>query len=616
MKEFPKSAGLLLRRDVAALMILAVGSSLAGPFLYALQVSPGAEPGLKQRTPSPMSLPCREAQSASPQKTAADYTALGRAFVQQKRFDCATAAFEAALALDPKSWQSRYAFALARMQEKDFARAAENLKIAAEQEPERAELRGALGVCLRELGRLDDAAEEFKSALAIDPALASTALNLAGVLDEQKRYTAEAYYLEKGLSNPGSADRVNDLQLALAAAYAHAENYGAAIPLFQKLLASSPLSARLHFELANTYAQNQQFQEAAAEYKEAVRLDLANTVALLSLGKSFVMLKQYQAALPYLRDYTLREPNQPDGFALLGQTQKDVGRLPDAEQSLKRALTLDPGSYQAAYNLGVVLERSGRRDEAVQEFRRAEQLNPQAAEVAYELGLALGKDNQPDASRQELQRFQELRSKQQQAAASGDLIRKGNRLALGGASAQAIPAYREALKLDPRNALAHYDLSLALAASGDLRGEWEELTEALRLDPNLAKGHNRLGLRYSGLGKIDDAESEFKTAIAIDPRYAEAENNLAVLYGREGKNADAVALLRRAVSDDTEYAQAFVNLGVLLAGDGRYGEAEKSLDRALKLDPRNDSALKALSALKAVAIDPAKHTSGTPIREP
>lgn len=59
-----------------------------------------------------------------------------------------------------------------------------------------------------------------------------------------------------------------------------------------------------------------------------------------------------------------------------------------------------------------------------------------------------------------------------------------------------------------------------------------------------------------------------------------------------------------------------VNLGVLQAGDGRYGEAEKSLDRALKLDPRNDSALKALSALKAVAIDPAKHTSGTPIREP
>jgi len=47
----------------------------------------------------------------------------------------------------------------------------------------------------------------------------------------------------------------------------------------------------------------------------------------------------------------------------------------------------------------------------------------------------------------------------------------------------AIAEYREALRLNPANHLAHYDLGVALEKKGDRQGALQEYRAAYQLDP-------------------------------------------------------------------------------------------------------------------------------------
>src|ERR1700704_6470993 len=51
----------------------------------------------------------------------------------------------------------------------------------------------------------------------------------------------------------------------------------------------------------------------------------------------------------------------------------------------------------------------------------------------------------------------------------------------------AIREYRQALRLRPRNAKAHYEIGLALKIKGDLDGSISEYRQAIRIDPTLAE---------------------------------------------------------------------------------------------------------------------------------
>src|SRR5262245_33576902 len=64
---------------------------------------------------------------------------------------------------------------------------------------------------------------------------------------------------------------------------------------------------------------------------------------------------------------------------------------------------------------------------------------------------------------------------------AADHVKRGLELYRNHDTEGAIGEYRSALRLDPSNATAHFDLALALQAGGDLQGSIAELRETLRL---------------------------------------------------------------------------------------------------------------------------------------
>jgi tetratricopeptide (TPR) repeat protein len=88
--------------------------------------------------------------------------------------------------------------------------------------------------------------------------------------------------------------------------------------------------------------------------------------------------------------------------------------------------------------------------------------------------------------------------------------------------------YRQAVRKNPDDARAYFDLGNVYGRSG----KWEEAREAwqqaIRIDPDFVEAHSNLGLAYYLLGNYKKAIKSYKQAIRINPDYAEAHVNLGV----------------------------------------------------------------------------------------
>jgi Flp pilus assembly protein TadD len=146
-------------------------------------------------------------------------------------------------------------------------------------------------------------------------------------------------------------------------------------------------------------------------------------------------------------------------------------------------------------------------------------------------------------------------------------------------------AFRQAIRLDPENAIAHAGLGHVLSDRKDLPGAEPALRQALRLDPRSAFAHNGLGSVLYHRGDLPGAEAEYREAIRLDPTLVSAHSNLgSVLYGR-GDQRGAEAAYRDAIRLDPSFANAHTNLGVVLRDRGDLAGAVASFKVALRLDP-------------------------------
>ncbi len=98
-----------------------------------------------------------------------------------------------------------------------------------------------------------------------------------------------------------------------------------------------------------------------------------------------------------------------------------------------------------------------------------------------------------------------------------------------GETAPALPFLLTAVRSDPGNPGALYDLGTLLARAGRAAEALPPLKEAVRLNPGYAPAWNNLGLAELELGRPAAARAAFLAAAAADPAYAPARANLAAL---------------------------------------------------------------------------------------
>jgi tetratricopeptide (TPR) repeat protein len=88
------------------------------------------------------------------------------------------------------------------------------------------------------------------------------------------------------------------------------------------------------------------------------------------------LVRQESLELEVLLAESAAQPTSAELQVALGDAYLQQGRLPEAEQALRRATDLAPDDWSAAFALGSVLLRQGRRADGLRWWRRALALDP------------------------------------------------------------------------------------------------------------------------------------------------------------------------------------------------------------------------------------------------
>ena len=145
--------------------------------------------------------------------------------------------------------------------------------------------------------------------------------------------------------------------------------------------------------------------------------------------------------------------------------------------------------------------------------------------------------------------------------------------------------------LDPRDAQAQYYLGRAKYNEKRFAEAVRAFTECLKLDPKHVKAADNLGLSYEALGKIDDALAAYRTAIGLDtgatPGNPGPYLNLGTLLVENDRSGEAVPYLLQAVRMAGSDSRAHRELGKAYLLLNRLEEAQTELENAAALAPEN-----------------------------
>jgi tetratricopeptide (TPR) repeat protein len=436
-----------------------------------------------------------------------------------------------------------------------------------------------LGYAFLELGQLDEAETQFRSALETAPA------NVARLPQNQARLQAIGWALPisqlqtvaaagstPGESTPNVAALVGLAWLELARNHA-----GDAESWARRAVAATPENVEALIALGvSQLRQNGKLEEAVATFEKAKTAHPENgryqaqawlALALLARGDNAGALHEAQAAVK-------AQPASGLARGHLALALLYNGKSYDSAREARRAVELNPDAVAARVALAQTLLARGDTDAAAREAAMAVALDPQLPQGFYILGLADAARRDYSHAARELQNSLRLAPDFLPAAAA--LARVYNLMgreddarvlladfqtrfpdsdevyaALGqvyyqqGNYRESAVQYRKAAEIQPESALYQAELARVLLDDNQLNAALEAGQRAVYIAPQVGQYHALLGLIADFSNLTAYAEREYRTAIALDPQNALARLRLGVRNAdpRVGVNTTAQAFL-------------------------------------------------------------------------
>jgi tetratricopeptide (TPR) repeat protein len=179
---------------------------------------------------------------------------------------------------------------------------------------------------------------------------------------------------------------------------------------------------------------------------------------------------------------------------------------------------------------------------AADELRLAAQAAPDQPMIAVELARALARAKRDAAARDVLVLARKQWPDHAQVwLASGEVLEDAP-----ATRAEALAAYRRALKLEPTEEAAYIGLARTQQAAGDGAGAERTLRSLVKKLPTSVDGHYRLAQRLEQRGDRNAAMAELRAVLEYEPDHLDARLDLARTLRRMGKLADAIAQTRSA----------------------------------------------------------------------
>lgn len=172
-------------------------------------------------------------------------------------------------------------------------------------------------------------------------------------------------------------------------------------------------------------------------------------------------------------------------------------------------------------------------------------------------------------------------------------------LRVKGRTAEARSEYLRVLAADASNPVAHANLGVLAAESGDREAALRHFLAAVESAPEEARNQQNLGVEFARQGRVREALSPFARAAALAPSDAALRFDFAATLAAAGESERAVAEFEAALRLDPTNALAENNLGILLAGRGDLAAAAVHFEAAVRLRPDFQAAAENLARARS-----------------
>jgi tetratricopeptide (TPR) repeat protein len=463
---------------------------------------------------------------------ALDLEVIGADYFLMEDYAAADRWLTKAVALAPGDVNAQFYLGRVRYNLKHFGEAVGIFTECLKLDPRNVKAADYLGLSYESLGKIEDAIAAYRKAIAIDPGALEPNLDLGTLLVEN--------------------NRAND-----------------AVPYLTRAAAIAPGDWRVHRGLGKAYLELNRLPESLAELRKAVSLDPENAPLHFLLAQALRKSSLTDEARAETERYNALTGahSSPDTPLAEARSLLDLGKFAEAEQVTRRYLDLHKSSADGHYLLGYILFKKQDATASLAAYTEAARYRkPSAADLEAVAGDYVLLKDYPDADKWFTKALEWNPKDSLGWYYLGRTKYNENRFD------EAVSAFEECLKLDPRNVKAEDNLGLSFEGLNQVEKamdayrtaiDWQKdakdknsgplldlggllldnnrldealpyLSEAARISPEDYRVHRQLGKAYTHLNQLDKARAELEEAVKLAPQNAPVHFMLLQVYRKEG----------------------------------------------------------------------------------
>ncbi len=325
---------------------------------------------------------------------------------------------------------------------------------------------------LQRQGALKEAADEYRTVLAIAPNHAEAQANLGVVLSRLGHYEEAVASYEAALRlNP----RLTPVWLNLGIAHHRAGQFAKAVEALERFLALAPDNVQARQLLGVSLVELGRDAEAIAQLEPALAAAPEDAAVLYSLGLAYLRLQRPEA-LEMLEKLAAFPAGVAAARLLEGQWLLARFEFEKAIAALREAEKLNPELPRLQYSLGLCYFKLGRNKEAIQAFEQELRRRPQDFPSLFYLAYLHEAEANLEAAQPYLQAALKLEPQSPEAnALLGKLLVKQGKVA------EALVPLQFAVAKDPQDPDKRYQLARAYQQLGRREDAAREFAEVQRL---------------------------------------------------------------------------------------------------------------------------------------
>ena len=328
---------------------------------------------------------------------------LGAAFYQLGRENDARREFEEAARLNPANPETQQSMGELWLSAGNPERALAAFKAALKVKPEDANLAIDCARAMVAVGRIEDARTELTRLAG--GANSGQAEELYGEIAEKEGdYQAALEHFSRALELDPTEANAWALDVELLRHW----SFNAAVPELVAAVARFPSSTRLKLGLGAAYFGDAKYAEAIPVFADLLREDADNARYAEMLGMSCTAVTESakqncSVLLAYARKHPRDAKAATYAASMLLTDTADAEKVSTARALLNQALTVDPKSANAQYQMGMLKQSEGNWVGSVENLQAAIAQKPELAQAHYRLALAYWRSGKKQEGKEEME---------------------------------------------------------------------------------------------------------------------------------------------------------------------------------------------------------------------